>query len=377
MSYLIVGCGLSGATVAERISTILNEKVVIIDKRDHIAGNCYDYIDDETGILINKYGAHLFHTNNEEVWQYISKFSEWVRWEHKVLSYIDNKYVSVPVNITTVNEICGTNISDSNEMKKWLDDNQIKFKEKIKNSEEMALSRVGKNLYEKMFLPYTIKQWNKHPTELDESVLARIPVRYDFDTRYFSDKYQYLPKNGYTELVKKMINNSNIELILNMDYNNYKLKYDISKFKGIIFTGAIDSYFENVNLPKLEYRSIDFKIERLPISGFFQPNSVVNYPCLDVDFTRIIEYKDFLNQKSNNTLIVKEFPSDEGEPYYPVPNKINLELYEQYRKIAKNDENTKKVYFLGRLANYKYYNMDETIYNSLKFFKETLYCLCN
>ncbi|NBP59257.1 UDP-galactopyranose mutase, partial [bacterium] len=194
MVFLVVGCGLSGATIAERIASQLNEKVIIIEKRDHIAGNCYDYYDTETGILMNKYGAHLFHTNNEIVWSYICKFAEWIRWEHKVLALVDSdsqvedslskQFVSIPVNITTVNQLCGTNLQSSSDMEKWLSINQIHYPNGITNSEEMAKSRVGTVLYEKLFLPYTIKQWDKHPGELDASVLARIPVRGDFDTRY-------------------------------------------------------------------------------------------------------------------------------------------------------------------------------------------------
>jgi UDP-galactopyranose mutase len=362
MKYLIVGCGLSGVVIAERIANILKKKVTIIEKREHIGGNCYDYIDPETGILMNKYGAHLFHTNSEIVWNYINSFDKWIRWEHKVLTYIDNKFVSIPVNITTINELCNENLQNENDVNEWLNKNQIKY-DNITNSEEMAKSRIGKQLYEKLIKNYTFKQWNKYPNELDKSVLERIPIRSNFDTRYFNDRYQALPHKGYTHFFKKILDNQNITVKLNTDYFDYikNNNYDI-----IIFTGPIDSYFPN--LDKLEYRSIDFNIQIIKNMNYYQPNSVVNYPSLNVPYTRIVEYKHFLNQQSKDTIIVTEKTNDIGEPYYPVPNKRNLELYEKYKQLAKQEE-SKNVYFIGRLANYKYFNMDEAILNSLNFFK--------
>jgi UDP-galactopyranose mutase len=215
-SFLIVGCGLSGAVIAERIANILNNRVTIIEKRDHIGGNCYDYIDDQTKILINKYGAHLFHTNNEIVWNYINSFDKWIRWEHKVLTYIDNKFVSIPVNITTINELCDEHLQNENDVNKWLNQNQIKY-DMIKNSEEMAKSRIGVELYEKLIKNYTFKQWNKYPNELDKSVLERIPIRPNFDNRYFNDKYQCLPHKGYTHFFTKLLNNN---IKIKVYYNN-------------------------------------------------------------------------------------------------------------------------------------------------------------
>ncbi len=370
--YLIVGCGLSGATIAERIANCLNEKVIIIDKRKHIGGNCYDYIERNTNIRINKYGAHLFHTNNKEVWDYVNKFSEWVRWEHKVLSKVDDKFVSIPVNITTVNELCGENLQTTDEMNEWLKINQIKY-DKIENSEQMAKSRIGEELYNKLVKNYTYKQWNKYPNELDASVLARIPIRNNFDTRYFSDKYQALPKNGYTSFIKNMIKHDNIISLINTSYEDLKKNNPnyMKEIKYTIFTGPIDEYFKDSGLEKLEYRSIDFNKYIYKNTNFFQPNSVVNYPNSE-DFTRIVEYKHFLNQNSPHTIIVTEKTKDNGEPYYPIPNKKNLQLYEKYKKLAEKEEKN-NVYFLGRLANYKYFNMDAAIENALYFFNKKLY----
>ena len=365
-NFLIVGCGLSGAVIAERIANELNGKVTIIEKRNHIGGNCYDYKDEETGILLNKYGAHLFHTNNEKVWNYVNKFDKWVRWEHKVLTYVDNKFVPMPVNITTINELCHENLQNENDVNEWLEKNQEKY-DSINNSEEMAKSRIGNMLYEKLIKEYTFKQWNKYPNELNKSVLERIPIRANFDTRYFNDKYQSLPEKGYTHFFEKIIDNKNIEVKLNTDYFDHiktNKDYDV-----IIFTGPIDSYFSD--LEKLEYRSIDFNIEIIKNMNYYQPISVVNYPSKDVPYTRIVEYKHFLNQKSNDTIIVSEKTNDIGEPFYPVPNKKNLDLYEKYKVLAKNEE-SKNIFFVGRLANYKYFNMDEAILNSLDFFDSVI-----
>jgi UDP-galactopyranose mutase len=362
---LIIGCGLSGVVCAERFANVLDKKVLIIEKRDHIGGNVYDYIDTDTNILMNKYGAHLFHTNEEKVWNYINQFDEWVRWDHQVIGAVDNKLVNIPVNINTVNALCNENIKNTDEMNEWLNKNQVKY-DVIDNGEKMGKSRVGEILYDKIFKQYTYKQWNKYPEELDASVLARIPIRHDFDNRYFDDKYQALPKYGYTHFVSKMLENKNINVLLNTNYFDF-IKENPQNFETIIYTGPIDKFYEMKNMEKLEYRSIDFQIEKIKNMNYFQTNSVVNYPETNVEFTRIVEYKHFLNQKSTDTVIVREVTKDEGEPYYPIPNKKNLELYEKYKEFAEKETN---VHFLGRLANYKYFNMDTAILNALNYFEK-------
>lgn len=366
--YLIIGCGLSGVVIAEQIANRLNKKVLIIDKREHIGGNCYDYIDEKTGIRINKYGAHLFHTNNKRVWDYINNFDEWVRWEHKVLSYVDNKFVSIPVNITTINELCNESLENEEDVNKWLNQNQVKY-DNITNSEEMAKSRIGSELYEKMIKDYTFKQWNKYPNELDKSILSRIPVRNSFDTRYFSDKYQALPKFGYTHFFEQILQHPNINVSLNTDYFEFIKNKNLDD-KIIIFTGPIDHYFSNKGLEKLEYRSIDFNIEHKLNCNYFQPNSVVNYPEKEYPFTRIVEYKHFLNQSSKHSVIVSEKTNDVGEPYYPVLNDKNILLFEKYKMLSKEEKN---IHFIGRLANFKYFNMDQAILNALEYFDKYLY----
>jgi UDP-galactopyranose mutase len=239
IDILIIGAGISGAVLAERYASI-GKKVLIIEKRNHIAGNCYDYVD-ENGILVSKYGAHLFHTNEESVWEYVNKFSEWYSWEHKVIARVDNKTVPIPVNITTVNELFGTKITNEDEMKIWLEEHRSPIA-KPSNGEDAVLSRVGPILYEKMFKHYTKKQWDKYPCELDASVLERIPVRTNFDDRYFSDTYQALPKGGYTQLFENILNHSNIEVLLETDYFDVKDHY--TNYEKLFYTGPVDRFFE-------------------------------------------------------------------------------------------------------------------------------------
>lgn len=359
----IVGAGLSGATLAEHFARVYNRSVTIIDKRNHIGGNVYDYIDEKTGIRVGKYGIHMFHTNDEEVWQYLQRFGTWKRWDHKVLSKINNDFVPVPVNINTINTVCDENIQTEEEMMTWLHNNQMKYEEP-QNSEEIALSRVGIELYEKMFRPYTLKQWNKEPRELDSSVLARIPVRTNFDDRYFQDKYQALPVEGYTRIVERMLDHPNITVRLNTEWTAIK---DAIDYNVLIFTGPIDQYFIDSGLPQLEYRSLHFDWEVHETSGFYQPVSQVNYPSADIPYTRIVEYKHLLNQESKYTVITKETSCNDGEPYYPVPNKENQTIYLQYKKLAEKKVSD-NVHFIGRLASYKYFNMDQAIRAAIDYF---------
>jgi UDP-galactopyranose mutase len=374
MKILIVGAGISGCTVARCLAE-KGHLVHIIEKRPHIAGNCYDE-KDKNGIMVNKYGAHIFHTNSDRVWQFINRFAEWSSWYHKVVGLIDNTYFPIPVNIDTVNILCGTQIATELEMKEWLSENtpnrlnEPKKCEEVesqpKNSEEVALQRIGPYLYDKIVKHYTYKQWAKYPAELDASVLQRIPVRTTHEDGYFSDKYQALPTLGYTHFVEKMCEHENITVQLNTDYMDYincdkNIKADI-----ICYTGPIDQYYASHGYPKLEYRSIIFETEYKEVDQF-QPNSVVNYPSPNEPYTRIVEYKHFLNQHApGKTTIVKEYTVDEGDPYYPVPTAKNREIYEMYKTLAEEDEK-KGVYFIGRLANYKYYNMDAAIENALQF----------
>ena len=359
---LIIGAGISGAVLAERYAAN-GKKVLIIEKRDHIAGNCYDFIDDN-GILVSKYGAHLFHTNEKEVWQYVNRFAQWYAWEHTVLAKVEDQLVPIPVNRDTVNTLFNLQLKNSEEMEQWLEENRVKI-EYPKNGKEAVLNKVGNTLYEKMFRHYTKKQWDKYPEELDASVLDRIPVRTNTDNRYFSDTYQALPKGGYTKMFENILKHPNITIRLETDY--FDIKQQLPSFEKIFYTGPIDRFFEFKHslIEKLEYRSINFVSETIN-KEFFQENSVINYPGMEVDYTRIIEYKHFGNQLSKKTTIVKEYTTDEGEPYYPVLNTKNQEIYKKYKEEAAKHPN---IHFVGRLANYKYFNMDQAFKNALDLFK--------
>ena len=369
---LIVGAGLSGAVLAHLHAKLLNETVLIVEKREHIAGNCYDYIN-KLGIRVSKYGAHLFHTNDPLVWRFVSQFGNWRPYQHRVIGLVDGKQVPIPVNIQTVNSLLGENIVDTKGMQEWLEKNQIHNKSP-KNGEEAALARVGQVLYEKIFKAYTLKQWDKSPADLDASILQRIPVCDNFDDRYFpSDLYQALPANGYTRMIRRMLSDPKIDIKTNSDFFKLKFSGDLNPddFSRIYFTGPIDHYFSESRLERLEYRSIKFETIHLTNQPFYQSNSVVNYPQLPDKFTRVVEYKHFYAQDTpNGTTIVREYSTDSGDPYYPVLNERNRNLYGKYRELAENEEKGgKKLHFVGRLASFRYFNMDQAILNAIQEFK--------
>jgi len=371
---IVVGAGLSGAVIAERASSQLGLTSLVIDKRDHIGGNCYDYID-RHGIRVSLYGVHIFHTKYPRVEEYVKQFSKWTPYYHRVVGRVKDindteRIVPIPPNIDTVNTLFGEDLEDEADMKAWLDQRRPLPGETPQNGEEMSISRVGRDLYEKIFKPYTKKQWDKWPAELDASVLARLPVRSNRDDKYFDDKFQALPSNGYTSMFEKMLlNNKDITVRLGVDY--FQVKSKLPKHKLLVFTGPIDAYFASQGLAKLEYRSIYFQTEYLePPSGFFQPAWVVNHPASEFDFTRISEYKHSPNQPAGvkdlpGTVIYREYSTDEGDPYYPVPNPRNQELYAKYQSLAVQEPG---VTFVGRLASYKYFNMDQAILNALELF---------
>ena len=366
----IVGAGLSGAVLAERYARQLKKSVLMIDKRHHVGGNCYDYIDKDTGLRVSKYGAHLFHTKYKKVWDYVQQFSKWTKFEHKVIGLVNGKHVPIPVNIDTVNTLFGLSISNEAEMDAWLEKEQVHYDHEPQNSEEMALSRVGPRLYDLIFKPYTTKQWAKSPVELDPEVTARIPVRNNHDGRYFGDPYQALPSHGYTIMFRNIIERAfrprrgSIETHVNMDYFAVR---DAIKCGRTYYTGKVDTFFAHLGMEKLEYRSLDFERRVIKTTGTYQPAFVVNHPSLEENFTRIVEYKHLPGQeKSSSTVIFIERSKDGGEPYYPVPNKRNKELYAKYKSLAEKENVT----FVGRLANYKYFNMDEAILNALEIFEK-------
>lgn len=358
---VIVGSGISGATLAERFATVENKRVLVLEKRNHIGGNCYDYIND-AGVLVSLYGAHIFHTSYDDVWEYVSRFSRWRPYTHRVVGFVDGKLVPIPVNITTINKIFGLSLTKEGEMKEFLATQTISLP-KVSNSKESAHVRVGPLLYEKLFKHYTRKQWDLDPSELDASVLERIPVRYSFDDRYFTDTYQALPVDGYTKLFEKMLSHPNITVMTNIDY--FSVKKKITQFEKLFFTGPIDQFFSYKFGKKLQYRSLTISFETFR-KEYYQTHAVINYPN-DHQFTRIVEYKHLTGQKHPYTTISKEYPTWEGEPYYPVPSPENRSLYDVYRQEAEKEEKN-SIYFVGRLANYKYFNMDQAFKNALDLF---------
>ena len=351
--YLIVGAGFAGSVLAERLANGSGKRVLICDKRPHIAGNAYDCYDND-GILIHKYGPHIFHTNSREVFDYLGRFTEWRQYEHRVLAQVDGMLVPIPINLDTINKLYGLNLT-SFEVKEFLEKVR-EPRDVIRTSEDVVINAVGKELYEKFFRNYTRKQWGLDPSELDASVTARVPTRTTRDDRYFTDVYQAMPKYGYTRMFEKMLDHPNIKVMLNCDYR--EIANEIS-FKEMIYTGPIDEFFD-YRYGKLPYRSLEFKHETHDVEKF-QPVTVVNYPN-EQAFTRITEFKQLTGQEHKKTSIVYEFPQAEGDPYYPVPRKENNEIYAKYKLLS---ETRSDVHFVGRLATYKYYNMDQIVAQAL------------
>jgi UDP-galactopyranose mutase len=351
--YLIVGAGFAGSVVASQMAHNLGKKVLLIDRRTHIGGNAYDHYDD-AGVLVHKYGPHIFHTNSLDVYEYLSQFTEWRQYEHRVRASVDGHLVPIPINLDTVNSIYGLNL-EVEDMEGYLESVAEK-PETIRTSEDVVVSRVGRDLYERMFRGYTRKQWGLDPSELDASVTARIPVRTNRDDRYFTDKYQAMPLHGYTRMFENMLDHPNISIILGVDYRD--VLRDV-KCKEIVYTGAVDEFFD-FRYGKLPYRSLRFQHETLDTEQL-QPVAVINYPD-ERPYTRVTEFKHLTGQEHRQTSIVYEFPCDGGDPYYPVPRSENALLYKRYEAIAAN---TPGLHFVGRLATYKYYNMDQVVAQAL------------
>ncbi len=356
--YLIIGAGFSGSVLAERLASQMHASVLIVDRRAHIGGNAYDYYNDD-GILVHKYGPHIFHTNSRKVFDYLSQFTPWRPYEHRVQSSVDGQLVPMPINVDTLNKLYGMNLNCL-QMEEFLQ-SVAEPREKITTSEDVVLSRVGRDLYEKFFRNYTRKQWDLDPSELDASVAARVPVRTSRDDRYFTDRYQAMPLHGYTRMFEKMLDHSGIRIMLNTDYREIK---DEISFRELIFTGPVDEYFDYC-YGKLPYRSIQFE-HQTHNCATFQPAPVVNYPN-EHAYTRVTEFKYLTGQTHEKTSIVYEYPCDEGDPYYPVPQPKNAELYQKYKALA---EMVPDVHFAGRLGTYKYYNMDQVVAQALTLYEK-------
>ncbi len=355
--YLVVGAGFAGSVLAERLASQLGKRVLIIDKRDHIAGNAYDCLN-EDGILIHKYGPHIFHTNSDDVVAYLSKFTTWRPYEHRVLSQVDGQLVPVPINLDTINRLYHLSL-DAQGMEAFLAA-RVEKRAFVRTSEDIVVSRVGRELYEKFFRGYTRKQWGLDPSQLDASVAGRIPVRFDRDDRYFTDSFQAMPAEGFTRMFEQMLDHPRITIRTGVDYREAARTYPGAK---IVYTGPIDEFF-HFRFGPLPYRSLEFQHETHNVETY-QAAPVINYPN-EHPYTRVTEFKYLTGQKHKRTSIVYEHPRAEGDPYYPIPRPENAALYAKYRELA---ERTEDVEFCGRLANYKYFNMDQVVAQALATFR--------
>lgn len=355
--WLIVGAGFAGSVLAERLATRRKERILVVDRRPHIGGNAYDCLNTE-GLLIHKYGPHIFHTNAARIVDYLSAFTEWRPYEHRVLAQVDGMLVPIPINLNTVNTLYGLNLT-SEQLERWFAERAEPVAE-IRTAEDFVVSVVGRELYDKFFKGYTRKQWGVDPALLDKAVTARVPTRTSRDDRYFTDTFQAMPAAGYTRMFERMLDQPGIELALGTDYAAIK---DRVAYRRMVFTGPIDEYFGH-RFGRLPYRSLRFDHRTLDQQQF-QPVAVVNYPQTE-DYTRITEYKYLTGQSNPKTAITYEYPTDEGDPYYPVPRPENQALFKRYEQCAAAE---KDVWFVGRLATYRYYNMDQIVGQALATFQ--------
>lgn len=355
--YLIVGAGLAGCVLAERLATRLNRRVLVVDRRDHIGGNAYDTLD-AAGVRVQRYGPHIFHTNSRTVFDYLSRFTAWRPYEHRVLAEVDGRQVPIPINLTTLNRLYGLHL-DSSGAAAFLAARACPSA-RMESSRDVVTSQVGQELYRKFFEGYTRKQWGVDASELDQSLAARVAPRTDTDDRYFQDTYQYMPEAGYTRMFERLIDHPNISFLPCTDYR--EVRHAVA-FDRLIYTGPVDEYFDHC-FGKLPYRSMRFEHSSHNCERF-QAAAVVNYPSPDVPFTRITEYKYLTGQSHPRTSITHEFPTDEGEPYYPIPRPQNALLYRRYEALA---EQTPQVTFAGRLGTYRHCGMDQVVAQSLALF---------
>ena len=351
---LVVGAGYAGSVVAERLASA-GRRVHVIDKRPHLGGNAYDEYD-EHGVLVHRYGPHIFHTNSGRIVDYLSNFTEWRRYEHRALAHVEGQLLPIPINLETVNKLYGLN----------LDEEGVRdFFEKVRErkipamtSEDVVVGTVGRDLYEKFFKNYTRKHWGLDPSQLNAGVTARVPVRTDRDDRYWTDEFQGVPLHGYAKMFEAMLDQPNISVELDVDYREIEASV---RAAHIVYTGPIDAYFD-YRFGELPYRSLRFEHEHLPDTPRYQQAPTINYPN-ERDYIRVTEFKHVTGQEHPGTSIAREYPRADGDPYYPVPRPENEALYKRYQDLAAREEN---VTFVGRLAQYRYYNMDQVVAAALK-----------
>ena len=366
---LVAGAGLSGSTAARTLAES-GKKVLVLEKHKHLAGHCHDFLS-SAGITVHTYGPHIFHTNIKEVWDYLKQFTDFRFFQHRVLGYAEGMEVPFPINRDTINQVFGENIT-TEQVKGFLD-NEVagsSFNNPPKNFRDAVVSQVGERLYHLFFKNYTIKQWERDPEELSADVANRIPVRSNRDNRYFSDQYQGIPVDGYTGMVKNMLDHENISVMSGVDY--FEIRKNLNSLfdekKGLtVYTGELDRFFD-FKYGKLEYRSLDIEFRTLD-TEWYQKAAVINYPN-DYDFTRITEFKHMTGESSDKTVICYEYPKKSGEPYYVVMTEDNMDKRKMYVEEIEKLENTGNFIFTGRLAEYKYYNMDQAVFASLNKIRE-------
>lgn len=356
--YLVVGAGLAGSTLAERLASRLDARVLLIDKRDHIGGNCHDPLSAE-GLQYHRYGPHIFHTNSHAVVDYLSQFTQWRAYEHRVLARVGDALVPIPINRTTINSLYGLDL-DERGAAAFLRE-RAEAVAHIRTSEDFVVSRVGRELYETFFRGYTRKQWGLDPSQLDAGVCGRVPTRTDDDDRYFSDRFQAMPADGFTAMIARMLSNPRIEIATSTSFSAIA---ECVQYKHLIYTGPIDEYFAYI-YGKLPYRSLRFEFETVA-SEWMQAAGCVNEPAAEIPYTRTTEYKHLTGQAHAKTILSREYPSATGEPYYPIPRPDNKALYDRYRLLAAREPS---VTFVGRLAEYRYYNMDQAVASALAVFE--------
>ena len=354
--WLVVGAGFAGSVLAERLASRRGETVLVVDRRSHIGGNAFDWYD-EAGILVHRYGPHIFHTNSESIVAYLSQFTAWRPYEHRVLAKVDGQLVPIPINLDTINRLYGLELT-SEQMEQFLVERRESVQE-IRTAEDVVVGTVGRELYQKFFQGYTRKQWGVDPSQLSRSVTARVPTRTNRDDRYFGDAFQSMPAGGYSRMFQRMLAHPNIKVMLQTDYREVR---EVIPYRRLIYSGPIDEFFD-FRLGKLPYRSLRFEHVTLDTPRF-QPVAVVNYPQTEA-FTRITEYKHMTGQQHPQTSLTYEYPTDDGDPYYPVPRADNEVLYKRYEALAAQQTDA---IFVGRLATYRYYNMDQVIGQALAAF---------
>ncbi|OUM07865.1 UDP-galactopyranose mutase [Pseudomonas syringae] len=359
--FLIVGAGFAGSVLAERLAAGMGKRVLLIDRRPHVAGNAYDHLDD-AGVLVHQYGPHIFHTNAQRIVDYLSRFTEWRDYEHRVLARVDGQLLPVPINLDTLNGLYGLHMNEQ-EAEAFLT-GRAEPVAMIRTSEDVVINQIGRELYEKFFRGYTRKQWGLDPSQLDKSVTARVPTRTTTDSRYFTDSFQKMPLLGYTRMFERMLDHELIDVSLGTNFKG--LPRGIN-YQHLVYCGPIDEYFDYC-YGHLPYRSLRFEHKTVDQEQF-QSVAVVNYPDETVPYTRITEYKHLTGQQHARTSLTYEFPCAEGDPYYPVPRPENAELYKRYALLADELDN---VTFLGRLGTYKYYNMDQVVGQALAAYQRLL-----